>query len=230
VYYILYLKRESFENRVGETHFVLHSCPSGYQSFYHPKTDEACCSTEDKDGKTIQCILNDSHHPQLPNCADFIMQSYVEKAKSFCPLSTMPHYYEGKDTKGCTSGKLDKTLSGPETTTQPQCKIYSSLEEDVQSLDSCFQQKQLEQFPCFGKNCVKSVIQTAPRMPVLIQIQFEDSAGVPRVAYTKESMERFLDVSQPNWRNQGLDLSKNVAVAEVAKAYYVEKTIENVQI
>ena len=88
----------------------------------------------------------------------------------------------------------------------------------------------MEQFQCFGKNCVKSVIQTAPRMPVLIQIQFEDSAGVPRVAYTKESMERFLDVSQPNWRNQGLDLSKNVAVAEVAKAYYVEKTIENVQI
>jgi hypothetical protein len=39
-------------------------------------------------------------------------------------------------------------------------------------------------------------------------------------------MEAFLDVSNPNWRNQGMDLSKNINVAEVAKAYYVDRTMD----
>jgi hypothetical protein len=43
-------------------------------------------------------------------------------------------------------------------------------------------------------------------------------------------MENFLDVSNPNWRNQGIDLSKNINVADVAKGFYVDKTIEQSQI
>ena len=51
-----------------------------------------------------------------------------------------------------------------------------------------------------------------------------------RVAYTQESLEVFLDATNPNWRSQGTDLSKNINVAEVAKAYYVDRTIDKNEI
>jgi hypothetical protein len=47
-----------------------------------------------------------------------------------------------------------------------------------------------------------------------------------RVAYTRQSLEGFLDVSNPSWRNQGMNLSNNINVAEVAKAYYVDRTMD----
>jgi hypothetical protein len=39
-------------------------------------------------------------------------------------------------------------------------------------------------------------------------------------------MQRFLDATKPTWRSQGMDLDKNINVAEVAKAYYVDRTIQ----
>ena len=39
------------------------------------------------------------------------------------------------------------------------------------------------------------------------------------------SIINYLNVVNPEWKNQGLDLSKNINVAEVAKAYYVDRTI-----
>jgi hypothetical protein len=45
------------------------------------------------------------------------------------------------------------------------------------------------------------------------------------MAYTRESMTRFLDATKPNWREKGMDLDKNVNVAEVAKRFYVERTL-----
>jgi len=46
-----------------------------------------------------------------------------------------------------------------------------------------------------------------------------------RTAYTRKSVENYLNLSKPKWRDEGIDLDKNIMVAEVAKAYYVDRSI-----
>jgi hypothetical protein len=51
-----------------------------------------------------------------------------------------------------------------------------------------------------------------------------------RVAYTQQSMENFLNITNPKWKSQGINLANNINIAEVAKAYYVDKTLDKSQV
>jgi hypothetical protein len=215
--------------------FRLQGCPSGYNSFYDTDGSTMCC-----DGEIIanscngnkQCMLNGTSG-SIPNCTAFVMEDYKHKGEQ-CPPS-MSSYYEyminKKIVKGCTAGPLNNTMDGPANTSQPKCTIYSALDTNIQSVDSCYNQKELDNFPCFGKDCVKSLTQTKEKTPVLVTITFTDSTGIQRTAHTRASMQRFLNATKPNWKDSGMDLSKNIAIAEVAKAFYVDRTLsqEDVQ-
>ena len=142
----------------------------------------------------------------MEKCTTVITNEYEKKAMEQCP-SSMSSYFEDRTKKGCTNGPLNTTLT-------------------LNSLDSCSNQKEMDEFPCFGNNCTKSLVQAVPNAPVQISVGFVDSTGMHRVAYTRASIQRFLDATKPAWRGQGMDLSKNVNVAEVAKAYYVDHTIQ----
>lgn len=225
---IVLLPTESFEN------YYLSSCPSGYKSFYNIDGDIICCDGEVVANKCIsdnQCTLNGKGTDDMPNCVKLILKMYAEKSKSQCSPS-FPSYFENKDKniKGCTNGLLNDSLNGPQHHTQPQCNIYPTLDLNTNSKDSCFNQKQLDNVQCFGNNCTKEVVQPIANAPALIAIGFTDNTGMHRVAYTQQSMENYLNVSNPNWRNQGLDLTKNINVAQVAKAYYVDKTMNQADV
>ena len=144
----------------------------------------------------------------------------------------MPNYFEdrAKNIKGCTQGSLNTTLNGPRDVKQPMCLIYNGWLDNQRNKNSCYNQKLLDNAPCFGNNCSKEIVQPIPSFPVLIAIGFTDNMGMHRVAYTKESLEVFLDATNPNWRSQGMDLSKNINVAEVAKAYYIDRTMDKNEI
>jgi len=60
-------------------------------------------------------------------------------------------------------------------------------------------------------------------------IQFQDDMGMYRTAYTRKSALYFLNKTQPNWK-ESIDLDKNINIAEVAKAFYVDKTLSSNQI
>jgi len=215
---------EPFEN------YYLSSCPAGYKTFYNNEGNIICCDGEVVANKCIsdnQCTLNGKGSPDMPNCVQSILKMYEEKGKSQCP-SSMPTYFEDRvhNVKACTQGRLNDTLSSPKFPNQPACIIYDDFNTNINSKNSCFNQKQLDNAPCFGNNCTKELSQPIPSAPPLVAIGFTDTTGMHRVAYTKQSIENFLDVSNPNWRNQGMDLSKNINVAEVAKAYYVDKTMD----
>jgi hypothetical protein len=214
---------EGFEN------FYLNSCPSGYKSFYNNDGNIVCCDGEIIANKCLsdnQCTLNGTGTPQLPNCTSLIQKMYAVKSKQYCTAS-LPNYFEdrSKNTRGCMSGSLNSTMTGPKDPKQPQCNIYSSVEQNTNSKDSCFNQKLLDLAQCFGNNCTKEIVQPNASAPPLIAIGFTDPSGMHRMAYTKQSMENFLNVINKNWQNQGIDLSKNLSIAEVAKAYYVDKTL-----
>jgi hypothetical protein len=205
----------------------LQSCPKGFTSFYDNKGDMICC-----DGAILanrctgnrQCILNGPGTDKIPSCTKFLQEEYNEKAESMCPESM--NYYEDKatNTRGCTSGELNDTMTGPRDPNQPICKVYDDLNKNITSADSCYNAKKVNAFPCFGKKCIKRLIQPSATAPALVAIEFTDDMGIVRIAYPKESLTIYLDAVNPGWREKGMDLSKNINVAEVAKAVFIDKT------
>jgi hypothetical protein len=220
---------ERFEN------YYLSSCPAGYKSFYNTDGDIICCDGEVVANKCIadkQCTLNGKGTQDMPNCVTAILEEYAEKSKIQCPTS-MSSYYEDRANKikGCTNGLLNVTLNAPQNNNQPKCTIYSTQDENNNSKDSCANQKQLDMAQCFGNNCTKEIVQPVANGPVLIAIGFSDNTGMHRVAYTQASLENYLNITNPGWTSQGrMDLSKNINVAEVAKAYYIDRTIDQSQV
>ena len=217
-----------------ETMYSLQSCPFGYKAFYDPNGDMLCCDGELTGNECMsdnQCALSGSSNARVPNCVDFLLKDYAAKAKSQCPAS-LPSYYENKaeKMKGCTTGNLNTTMTGPRNNTQPICKIYGTLDENIDSVDSCYNKKHLDEYPCFGNNCTKAIIRPNPNGPILMTVSFTDSSGMHHVSYTRQTVETYFDKVNPNWRQQGFDTSKNINVAEVAKAFYVDRTMSQADV
>ena len=214
--------------------FYLQSCPSGYKTFYNSDGDIICCDGEIIANKCLgdnQCTLNGKATSDMPKCIDYIIKEHERKGKSQCP-SSMSTYFEDRSTnkKGCTNGLLNSTLTAPKMASQPKCTIYSTIDENSNTKDSCFNQKELDMFPCFGTNCTKSLTQTTPNTPVLVTVTFTDNLGIPHTATTRASMERSLNATNPNWKEKGIDLYKYIGVAEVAKAYYIDRTMDKADV
>lgn len=216
--------KEDFEN------YYLSACPSGYKSFYDNDGNTVCCDGQIVANRCLsdnRCTLNGKGTPDMPNCTELIEKLYSYKSKEYCP-SSLPNYFEdnSKKTKGCTSGSLNATMTAPKKWEQSHCIIYSSPEQNTNLKNSCANQTLLDNAQCFGNNCTKELVQPISSAPPLVAIGFTDSSGMHRVAYTKQSITNYLNVGNPNWQSQGIDLSKNINVAEVAKAFYVDKTID----
>ena len=205
------------------------TCPSGYQIIHASDGSTICCDGEVISNRCIgthPCVLHGTKS-DMATCVSVLQAEYQEKGSSQCPAS-MPSYFEDttKKRKGCTKGPLDGTMMAPKSDKQPTCVIYSTMDSNVNEMDSCMNQKDLEAVSCFGNQCTTSLIQHAPNTPVLVSISFTDPSGIHRVAYTRKSMERSMDATKPNWREGGMDTSKNIAIAEVAKAFYVDQTLQ----
>jgi hypothetical protein len=219
---------ETFQNQNQNQY--LSSCPSGYKTFYDSTGDIVCCDGDIVANRCIgdnKCKLSGKGTPDMPNCVDLLLKTYTDKSKSQCPNS-MSTYFEDKSKKikGCTQGELNDTLNAPKHTSQPVCNIYSTFDENRLSKDSCYNYKMLDNVQCFGNNCTKEIVQPNQNAPPLVSVGFTDNSGMHRVAYTKQSMENYLDATNPSWRNQGMDLSKNINIVEVAKAYYIDRTMD----
>jgi hypothetical protein len=208
----------------------LSACPSDMKTFYLPDGRTACCNGPIVGSRctgTVQCTMTGEGGKELPNCATLVKEDYKAKSESKCPAA-LPLYFEDKATKkrGCTSGGLNGEMTQPAVSSQPTCWIYPTLEESLARKDSCELHRQMEEAPCFGTQCKKSITVSADSgAPALVTIQFVDKSGMYRTAYTRKSLEYYLNQTRPKWRDEGLDLDKNVMVAEVAKAYFVDRTL-----
>lgn len=230
IHYLRNHKSVTAESFVDDAESYLHSCPSGYKSYHLTNGNTACCKGEIIANECMSddvCLLNGKGTNGMQKCTDVVTGEYESKAVEQCPPS-MSSYFEDatKKVKGCTAGPLNTSLTGPQQKNQPVCTIYDTMDMNLKSLNSCWNQKEMDEFACFGTNCTKTLVQAAPNAPIQIAVGFVDGTGMHRVAYTRASMQRFLDATKPTWRGQEMDLDKNVNVAEVAKAYYVDKTIQ----
>jgi hypothetical protein len=223
--------KEGFETAITSStsmdNYYLSSCPTGYNTYYDSNGNINCCNGDVVANKCIgdkQCSLTSSNNPD--SCVKIILDEYTEKSKTYCPSNSMPNYFEKGNIKGCTNGLLNSRLDGPANAKQASCVIYPDYKDNLTSVDSCLNHRKLDNAQCFGNNCNKSLIQPGIGLPILVGITFTDNNGLPHMAFTRESYEDALNVVNPNWKEKGIDLSKNVMVAEVAKAYYVDRTIQ----
>lgn len=215
------LTKEGFEDAI-----VLSACPSEMKTFYLSDGRTGCCGGSIVGSRctgSVQCTMTGEGTKELPSCADLVKKEFQEKASTHCP-SSMPTYFEDKTTKqkGCTAAPLNEERTRPLKEGQPSCVIYSTMEENLRKKDSCYFQKEMDDFPCFGEKCSKSILGDGPP---LIMIHFVDKMGMYRTAYTRKSLENYLNLTKPRWRDDGIDLDKNIIVAEVAKAFYVDRSI-----
>ena len=96
----------------------------------------------------------------------------------------------------------------------------------MNSKDSCFNQKEMEEFVCSDKTrCTKTLVDTVGK-PVKVQVSFTDPQNNTYVGTTRESLTRFYDATQPQWRETGIDLFKSHLVAEVLQAVYIDRSME----
>lgn len=228
-----YIGSEGVDGAEGSEGFqedipYLSACPRNMVSFYLSDGRPACCDgplTEGRCRFEDKCVMTGKGTDDMPNCLDILSKEYKRKSSAQCPPS-MPTYFEdrGSGRKGCTSGGLDADRQRPALPTQPSCRIYPTLEENMDNADSCLLKKTMEETPCFGTNCTKSL---TPTKPPVITLQFQDTMGMMRTAHPHASLRYFLDKTRPTWKDQGIRLENSLQVAEVAKAYYVDKTLES---
>jgi hypothetical protein len=220
------VEKEEFTN--------LQACPFGYTKFYNENGNMLCCNgtivgkrcISGKKSGPMQCILNGESSGNIKNCAEVMKQQYDEKSKSQCP-STMKYYFEDNKNKikGCSSVPLNDTMTGPREPNKPMCRIYPDLNTNIRSSDSCYNYRKVDQAESFGVNSTKKLITLNPNAPPVVAIDFADQTGIIRRAYTKDSYRNYLDVVKPKWREQGINLDRNIIVAEVAKKVYIDRTM-----
>jgi hypothetical protein len=205
-------------------------CPMGYTQYLNKSGDSACC-----DGKvsgtlclgTPRCGF--TTRSGLPLCGQMLKNMYASASKTQCPPS-MPNYFQ--DAKGlnagCTSGPLNDTMTGPNPTGgQSTCKIYASQEDNLANTDSCYNQRLLEQTPCFGNDCQKSLSMQSTAGMGLVTVEFTGVDGHRHQCYTSGTYTAFLDKTQPNWRSKGtFDPAKSLRICSVAKKVYVDRTMD----
>ena len=227
---VLYYKGSTSSSTEAFENYYLKSCPSSFKTFYDGNGDVVCCDGDIMANKCLgdsKCTLTGPGTPDMPNCTKIILDKYDAKGKEKCTQS-MPQYFENKSKQiqGCTSGPLNDTLDGPRHLTQPQCKIYLNDQDNHTNRDSCYIQKQMDAMQCFGANCTKEAIQPIPNAPVLIAIGFTDTMGIHHTEYSRDSMINFLNHTNPSWREGGFNIDKNIQNADVAKAYFVDRTMQ----
>lgn len=214
--------------------FHLQACPSGYNTLFYDVNDVAsCCDGEVKYSKCLgqrQCKLGEG--PE--NCARLILKDYKTMGDQKCPRGW--NYYEDSVTnmKGCTKGALNDKLSGPRVIDPvrfPTCTIYSKPSDNQNKTDSCVNQKIMDDYACFGKNCEKSLVSLDSNAPPLLKIVTivdnyrNTTSGAPAPApitvYSRQSVNAYFGA-----KNMPIpDPDTNIAIDDVAIAYYQNRDI-----
>lgn len=205
-------------------------CPTSTKPFFEKSGDTLCCNGTVQGntcvGKPV-CALSSSHK-SLPTCQAF-MKTYLEtQGKKICP-STMPNYFENQTTgiNGCTDGPLNTNMSGPNLNSANMCTLYTDDTKNLKDPKSCYNQKNLADTSCFGKECTKSLSSQKNSNTNLVMVEFSDLDGHKHTCYTKESYVEYLNHSKPGWQSGTFNPDKNISICEVAKKVYIDRTMNS---
>lgn len=133
----------------------LSGCPADSKSYVDDGGRSVCCDGQIIGGKckgTQVCSLSENFG-NLPTCNAWFGAYLEEKGARRCPKS-MPNYFEDNKAgvKGCTAGFRTKDGKSPASSSNKSCKLYNDMEDEMVKVDSCTNQKLLEETQCFTGN------------------------------------------------------------------------------
>lgn len=224
------------------------TCPAGSKSFIDTNGRTVCCMgdvvSEKCVGETI-CSLSEETIG-LPSCTTWYESYLREKGRGRCPRS-LYNYFESDDgkVKGCTDGRLKADGSGPASQDQKKCILYLTQQQDLGQLDSCTNQRLLENTVCFpGSNIPtdKSLVSNVNGwLPALVQCKFGDiTRNTAGICQTDDSMLRFMKslydivnqwlgtsytVDQWKASSKSWDPLDKLNFCSVTKKYKIDKTL-----
>jgi hypothetical protein len=146
--------KEGFQD--GDSDLILTTCPADTKSFVDNGGRTVCCDGEIHGGVckgSAICSLSESMG-NMPTCGQWLGAHLAEKGKNRCPPS-MPNYFESPTGGGCTAGARKSDGSGA-TEGSAACKLYKTQQEDYIHMDSCTNQKTLEETQCFNNSVPSS--------------------------------------------------------------------------
>jgi hypothetical protein len=137
---IAYFLKNSLKPLIREG-FVIHTCPSGTNSFITDSGETLCCNGDVVDNYctgNLRCTLSPRSKSGLPTCTDLAASDAAAAGASRCP-SSMPHYFGCPTTvEGCSASNPSANGLQPSNPLQPQCILYKTQAEDSVKLDSCY--------------------------------------------------------------------------------------------
>jgi len=221
--------KEGFTTATGTVNNIS-MCPLSSKSYIDKTGDTLCCDGNvngmECEGKTI-CTMSSLNSKDNEACSTYLANYYARKGKEMCP-SQLPSYYENKDISFCTNGALSPTMDAPMFQTQRKCKVAGGYTDPI----SCEIELELEKFVCPSANCQKSALPTWGN-PVLLTANFKDLMGMPHSCYEDKSVFRYLAaIAGPDWkaRYSWLNPDRNILFCNVAKKYFIDKTLQKNQI
>jgi len=141
------------DSYADSTDINITTCPADTASYVDGGGRTVCCEGSVNNGKCSGknvCSLSEAIGG-LPTCSAWLDAYLENKGNKRCPPS-MPKYYENKATQsGCTAGHRNAEGTAPAATTNKFCTLYRSENDALLKLDSCENQKMLEEAKCLSK-------------------------------------------------------------------------------
>lgn len=152
VFKIIFPSEEGFTTQEFSEDLHLSTCPAESKSYVDDGGRTVCCDGDIVGGKcqgTQVCSLSENFG-NLPTCDVWFGAYLQEKGAKRCPPS-MPHYFEDlkAGVKGCTAGFRTKDGKSPASSSDKSCKLYNAKDDELIKIDSCTNQKLLEETQCF---------------------------------------------------------------------------------
>jgi hypothetical protein len=159
------------------------TCPSGSASYITAAGNTNCCEGDLVNnvcnGNDI-CSLSPSILGGLQSCADWITKEWATRSKKFCARN-LPHYFGTLSripgTEGCSASLCSSDGSVPEDPSQPKCKIYGNLTDEMGNTDSCFNADALNRISCPQTDSKKTMTSFGKPTPVIFTCNYVPKDG-----------------------------------------------------
>jgi hypothetical protein len=169
-------EKEGFANE-RPSGISITTCPAGSTTYITAAGNTNCCNGDivsNKCNGTEICTLSPSGQG-LQTCAEWISKEWVSRSRKFC-AGTMPHYFGNLERtpglEGCSASLCTPDGSLPQDETQPKCKIYGSLTDELSKVDSCYNINALEQITCPQADAKRLMNSYGTDLPVIFNCSY----------------------------------------------------------
>ena len=204
-------------------------CPGISKSYVGKNGDSLCCEGNpagtECEGKII-CTLSSTNSKEHQSCAAYLVDLYKKKGWELCPRSIPNYFLDPRGKAFCTKSQLNNQLNGPQEASALKCNIGGNGMMDPQS---CEVRLALDKMPCPSPGCQKDAFLVQQGTPVIMYANFKDSAQIQHFCYDTNSLISFWrSIFGDEWksRTSHINPDRNIMFCDIAKRYFVDKTIQ----